>query len=165
MKNHVEVSFCCLKLIKNSILTNTWRGKRIVDFCFNLRIDGLITNWYYSNRCIRNCSVHLSYLMITLKILNWVIDSTSTYIFLHVNIQVILSICILVMVVILMVSYCVVQLYNRIIYQCNTLFFYPKYLKQHPKYQLDQVIFTHWLSDWFFRLNILVVSIDFGKQI
>ena len=74
-----EKSFGCLKLMKNSILTNTWNSKRRVDFCFNLTIDRFITNWYYSNRFICDCSGHLSCLMITLTILKWIIDTMSAY--------------------------------------------------------------------------------------
>ena len=130
MTIHVAVTFCWLKLFRNFIAKNSWNSKRMVDyFCFNLSIDRWITNWYYSNKYICDCGGHLYCLMITLKVLKCVIGTTSRCIFLHVNIQIITCIFIVF----------IIQQYNDIIYQCNTLFFYPKHLTRYSKYHLDQV--------------------------
>ena len=110
---------------------DNWNRKRLVDYCFNLTIDRLMTNWYYHNRYICDCSGHVCCLMITLKILKCGIGTAIKCIFLHVNIKV--TVCIFFAFIIFMVHY-VKQQYNRIICQCNTLFFYPKYLKQCSKY-------------------------------
>ena len=137
---------------------NTWNSKRkrLVDFCLNLTIDQLTTNWYYNNRYICNCSGHLCCLIITLKIFKWCIGTASKCIFLHVNIKV--MVCIFFAFIIFMVYYAIQQ-YNRTIYSCNTLFFYPKYLKTCSKYQLDQVISTHLLNDWFFYVWIFLLAL------